>query len=217
MRQTLSLRSYRAYAASLASDVRWDTDHLRPWLDICVPAHRWREFGTGNLAFTPLTKQEADMYWDIVAGIRKQFEVEAQAQWEKLTENHLRTISGRGEKQPGKLQEAYGIGEDEAAEQIQRFEDGYSAKSYRHTFSDIGMKNHTPCADIPASVQCHPVCPRCKGPVMRVPRRWRDLLISLLAPCRRYRCNSAWCNWCGTLPAAPSRARATDKALRQSK
>ncbi|MHB8423191.1 MAG: EAL domain-containing protein [Leptospirales bacterium] len=42
-------------------------------------------------------------------------------------------------------------------------------------------------------------CPRCDGPVYRIPRRDIDLLVSIFIPVRRYRCDSMDCGWEGTV------------------
>lgn len=42
-------------------------------------------------------------------------------------------------------------------------------------------------------------CPRCKGSVYRVPRRFVDLLLSVVVPVHRYRCDEMGCNWEGNL------------------
>lgn len=42
-------------------------------------------------------------------------------------------------------------------------------------------------------------CPRCKGSVYRVPRRFVDLLLSVFVPVRRYRCDELGCSWEGNL------------------
>lgn len=62
------------------------------------------------------------MNWDIVKGNWKQFRGEVQAQWGKLTDDHLDVISGKRIELAGKIQEAYGITKDEAERQIKRFE-----------------------------------------------------------------------------------------------
>lgn len=46
-----------------------------------------------------------------------------------------------------------------------------------------------------------PACPRCAGPVDRIPRLGLDRLISLVVPLRRYRCCTLACAWEGTLRA----------------
>ncbi len=43
------------------------------------------------------------------------------------------------------------------------------------------------------------VCPRCRGPVMRVRRNPFDRLLSLFAPRWRYRCRALACGWEGTI------------------
>ena len=62
------------------------------------------------------------MNWDIVKGNWKQFRGEVQAQWGKLTDDHLDVISGKRIELAGKIQEAYGITKDEAEQQIKEFE-----------------------------------------------------------------------------------------------
>lgn len=44
-----------------------------------------------------------------------------------------------------------------------------------------------------------PACPHCKGAVIRVPRRFVDLLISIFVPVRRFRCCAMRCGWEGNL------------------
>jgi uncharacterized protein YjbJ (UPF0337 family) len=58
------------------------------------------------------------MNWDRVQGNWKQFKGKVQEKWGKLTDDHLNAIDGRREVLAGKLQEAYGIGKDEADSQI---------------------------------------------------------------------------------------------------
>ncbi|MBN1135296.1 MAG: hypothetical protein JXM73_01850 [Anaerolineae bacterium] len=40
-------------------------------------------------------------------------------------------------------------------------------------------------------------CPRCGGEVHRVHRRWRDRLLNLYVPVRRYQCEDPDCGWRG--------------------
>jgi hypothetical protein len=44
-------------------------------------------------------------------------------------------------------------------------------------------------------------CPRCRGPLYRVPRRLIDRLFS--ARRRRFQCQSLACSWEGNLPIEP--------------
>jgi len=44
------------------------------------------------------------------------------AQWGKLTDDHIASIEGRRDQLAGKIQEAYGITEDEADKKISQFE-----------------------------------------------------------------------------------------------
>jgi uncharacterized protein YjbJ (UPF0337 family) len=58
------------------------------------------------------------MNWDRVQGNWKQFKGKVQENWGKLTHDHVNSIDGRREVLVGKLQEAYGIGKDEADRQV---------------------------------------------------------------------------------------------------
>jgi uncharacterized protein YjbJ (UPF0337 family) len=58
------------------------------------------------------------MNWDRVQGNWKQFKGSVREKWAKLTDDHVNAIDGRREVLAGKLQEAYGIGKDEAERQI---------------------------------------------------------------------------------------------------
>jgi len=72
------------------------------------------------------------MNWDIVKGNWKQFRGEVQAQWGKLTDDHLDVISGKRIELAGKIQEAYGITKDEAEQQIKEFELRTQVDSPKH-------------------------------------------------------------------------------------
>jgi len=45
--------------------------------------------------------------------------------------------------------------------------------------------------------QC--TCPRCSGPLVRIPRRMIDLVASMFISVSRYRCSSIDCGWEGNL------------------
>ncbi|OHE56829.1 MAG: general stress protein CsbD [Thiobacillus sp. GWE1_62_9] len=62
------------------------------------------------------------MNWNIVEGNWKQFKGEVKAQWGKLTDDHLDVIAGKRSELAGKIQETYGITQDEAEAQIKHFE-----------------------------------------------------------------------------------------------
>jgi len=47
-------------------------------------------------------------------------------QWGKLTDDQLDVINGKRDQLAGKIQEAYGIGKEEAERQIDTFEQRYS-------------------------------------------------------------------------------------------
>lgn len=63
------------------------------------------------------------MNWDIVEGNWKQFKGKVQAQWGKLTDDHLDVIAGKRDTLAGQIQESYGITKDQAEREIKRFED----------------------------------------------------------------------------------------------
>jgi len=62
------------------------------------------------------------MNWDQAQGNWKQFKGKVKEQWGKLTDDHLDVIAGKRDQLAGKLQEAYGIGKEEAERQIRDFE-----------------------------------------------------------------------------------------------
>ena len=62
------------------------------------------------------------MNWDIAKGNWKQFQGKVKAQWGNLTDDHLDVIAGKRDELLGKIQEAYGITQDEAEKQIKQFE-----------------------------------------------------------------------------------------------
>lgn len=68
------------------------------------------------------------MNWNIVEGNWEQFKGEVKVQWGKLTDDHLDVIAGKRDVLAGKVQEAYGITQDEAEEQIKKFEEAVKPK-----------------------------------------------------------------------------------------
>jgi uncharacterized protein YjbJ (UPF0337 family) len=65
------------------------------------------------------------MNWTQVEGNWKQFKGKVKEQWGRLTDDQLDVIAGRREQLVGKVQEAYGIGKEEAERQITSFENRY--------------------------------------------------------------------------------------------
>ena len=63
------------------------------------------------------------MNWDIVEGNWKQFKGKIKAQWGKLTDDELDVIAGKRIALAGKIQEAYGITQEEVEKQIKSFEE----------------------------------------------------------------------------------------------
>lgn len=62
------------------------------------------------------------MNWDRIEGNWKMFRGKVLQQWGKLTEDELDVIKGRRDVLAGRLQELYGISQDEAERQIERFQ-----------------------------------------------------------------------------------------------
>lgn len=62
------------------------------------------------------------MNWNIIEGTWKQFQGEVKTQWGKLTDDQLDVIAGQKDVLSGKIQEVYGITQDEAEKQIEDFE-----------------------------------------------------------------------------------------------
>ena len=63
------------------------------------------------------------MNWDIFKGNWTQFRGRVRIQWGKLTDDQLDVIEGRRDVLLGKLQEAYGVTEEEADRQVKVWED----------------------------------------------------------------------------------------------
>jgi uncharacterized protein YjbJ (UPF0337 family) len=62
------------------------------------------------------------MNWDRIKGNWKQWKGKAKEQWGKITDDDLDRIDGKREQLAGKIQEAYGIGKDEAERQLKDWE-----------------------------------------------------------------------------------------------
>ena len=62
------------------------------------------------------------MNWNRVEGNWQQLRGKVREQWGKLTNDDLDVIAGNREKLAGRLQETYGIAQDEAEKQIKAFE-----------------------------------------------------------------------------------------------
>jgi uncharacterized protein YjbJ (UPF0337 family) len=62
---------------------------------------------------------------DILAGNWKQFKGSMLQKWGKLTDDDVEAAAGRRDVVLGKLQECYGIAQDEAERQIKEFEDSH--------------------------------------------------------------------------------------------
>jgi len=69
-------------------------------------------------AFAAKTNEEIVMNWDQVQGQWKQLKGAAKEKWGKLTDDDLDQIGGRRDQFIGKLQERYGIAQEEAKKQV---------------------------------------------------------------------------------------------------
>lgn len=65
------------------------------------------------------------MNWNIIEGNWQQMKGKIKEQWGELTDDHLDVIAGKRDQLIGRIQEAYGIGQDEAERQVREFESGY--------------------------------------------------------------------------------------------
>ena len=63
------------------------------------------------------------MNWDIVEGNQKQFQGKIRVRWGKLTDDQLELIAGKRIELVGKIQEAYGLTNEEVEHQIKLFEE----------------------------------------------------------------------------------------------
>lgn len=61
------------------------------------------------------------MNWDRIKGNWKQLKGKIREEWGELTDDEIERIAGQRDQLAGSLQEAYGIGKDEAETQIERF------------------------------------------------------------------------------------------------
>jgi len=62
------------------------------------------------------------MNWNQVEGNWRQLKGKIKAKWGDLTDDEIDMINGRREELLGKIQKAYGIGQEEAEQQISDFE-----------------------------------------------------------------------------------------------
>jgi uncharacterized protein YjbJ (UPF0337 family) len=67
------------------------------------------------------------MNWDAVKGSWTQLRGRIRMQWGKLTDDQLDVIEGRRDLLLGKLQETYGVTEEEADAQVAAWENGEDA------------------------------------------------------------------------------------------
>jgi uncharacterized protein YjbJ (UPF0337 family) len=67
------------------------------------------------------------MNWSQIEGNWKQFKGKVKEQWGRLTDDQLDVIAGKRDQLAGEVQEAYGIGKDEAERQIRSFENRHES------------------------------------------------------------------------------------------
>ena len=65
------------------------------------------------------------MNWNIIEGNWQQAKGRIKEQWGKLTDDDLDVIAGKRDRLLGRIQEPYGIGQEEAERRIRDFESGY--------------------------------------------------------------------------------------------
>ena len=62
------------------------------------------------------------MNWDRIEGNWKQAKGKIKQQWGKLTNDNLDVVSGKRDQLVGKIQECYGIANDDAEKQVKEWE-----------------------------------------------------------------------------------------------
>jgi uncharacterized protein YjbJ (UPF0337 family) len=66
------------------------------------------------------------MNWDQVEGKWKQASGKAKEKWGKLTDDDLQRISGKRDQLVGRIQERYGIAQEDAERQVDEFSRTYA-------------------------------------------------------------------------------------------
>jgi hypothetical protein len=54
-------------------------------------------------------------------------------------------------------------------------------------------------AERQSAAKLGPMCPRCGGPLRRIPRRFIDVICHPLRPVARFHCKTVSCDWLGNL------------------
>ena len=62
------------------------------------------------------------MSWDRISGNWTQWKGRVRERWGKLTDDQLDVVAGRRDQLSGRIQEAYGLGKDEAERQLRNWE-----------------------------------------------------------------------------------------------
>jgi uncharacterized protein YjbJ (UPF0337 family) len=65
---------------------------------------------------------ETDMNWNVIESNWTQFTDVVKEQWSKLSDDQLQSIAGRRDRLGAQIKETYGVSEEEAEAQLQRFE-----------------------------------------------------------------------------------------------
>jgi len=71
------------------------------------------------------------MNWDRIEGNWKQFTGKVKEQWGKLTDDDIDVIGGKRDQLVGKIQESYGIGKDEAEQQVDKWGNNFRDEDLR--------------------------------------------------------------------------------------
>jgi uncharacterized protein YjbJ (UPF0337 family) len=85
----------------------------------------------GRAIFARDFNEESHMNWDRIEGNWKQFTGKVKEQWGKLTDDDIDVIGGKRDQLVGKIQESYGIGKDEAEQQVDTWGNSFRDEDLR--------------------------------------------------------------------------------------
>lgn len=71
------------------------------------------------------------MGWEVIEKNWEQFRDLLKERWAGLTDNHLEIIAGKRDQLRAKVQELYGISQEEAEKQISLFEESRKKRAFR--------------------------------------------------------------------------------------
>jgi uncharacterized protein YjbJ (UPF0337 family) len=78
-----------------------------------------------------ISMRSQHMNWDRIEGNWKQFSGKVKEQWGKLTDDDIDVIAGKRDQLVGKIQESYGIGKDEAEQQVDTWGNSFRDEDLR--------------------------------------------------------------------------------------